>query len=1028
MAEENLGTAVLRIVVNDDEARSALNLLRRDVQSTTQQATRARRTTARTTADPAEAARRRAERAAEQAANKRVSIQNRLNLLEAKGVDVTAFRLRAARANEAAQQSQFDVARSVNAQLSRALSIEENRLRVSAAQTAQLKRQEAATKSVTSTERTRAQKPTGVGFATTPEQILAGRGGTQKGAANSINTINTALDKAVQLRNRLNVLDAKGADVSKLRATYEQANAAANQSQFGTSQRLLQNLARQVSLSENDLRVANLREAAEKRRLRDAAAAERKAKAGTARTGTTSTGTTASKAASFEDRLAVARTRATRAAEKETQQRQKDTQGRIASGLIGGGFPLLFGQGGGAATGGLLGGLIGGGPFGFGASIVGTLLGSQIDLLNQRFGELATALEEPTSNFDVFIQKATLASKAQESLARALQETGQNAAAAELIQREASRTIDPISAQGAVIAQDDFNRALSNTQDVLGSIVSGPASGFLNFLTSTLELLGGTPQQGTTDPITNSLEGADKAAKKLGVNVGGILSGALLTAGGISALLTGAGAPIGVGLIGAGLSTAGIGAAGAGSALGDLRVASSQEVITAELAVSAAKERQVALEREILQARAAGKKGLEEQLSLRAQFNALAVQELQGISRIQQELARKQDGFNDLEDQADAIRQERELAAAIELRRQALLAAASAAQAASVIELKSAKELVGKYGSEREILSTQLEIKSATDAAYQAQLQLNKARKDGASSSEIEAAEKIVNTLINKRILTELEGQEKIGKIRSDNAAQRGLDEAQDKIKLQSIGRQIAATQALGNTQKGVARDTLESTQGIQAGIAAARDREREIGAQIDAARLRGGDAGEQEASRLVEQQKIAANETRLELEKGALVLTEAGEQLRDNLRNVVVDFTRVRSDAQGLNKFLNPQQQQQRAEQDFRLLLPQFREAQARFTQLTGARAPEFVGSTADVNAAIRDLIQRTQTESQATQNLADTQQAIATNTADLNKTNAALASKIQELAEKNWAVNVAVSGGQAAISGDVLNGAISP
>ena len=270
MAEENLGTAVLRIVVNDDEARSALNLLRRDVQSTTQQATRARRTTARTTADPAEAARRRAERAAEQAANKRVSIQNRLNLLEAKGVNVTAFRLRAARANEAAQQSQFDVARSVNAQLSRALLIEENRLRVSAAQTAQLKRQEAATKSVTSTERTRAQKPTGVGFATTPEQILAGRGGTQKGAATGINTVETFLNKTTQLSNRINVLAAKGADISSLRTNFEQANAAALKGQFGTSQRLIQNLTREVSLQETNLRIANLREAAEKRRIKAA--------------------------------------------------------------------------------------------------------------------------------------------------------------------------------------------------------------------------------------------------------------------------------------------------------------------------------------------------------------------------------------------------------------------------------------------------------------------------------------------------------------------------------------------------------------------------------------------------------------------------------------------------------------------------------------------------------------------------------------------------------------------------------------
>jgi tape measure domain-containing protein len=50
----------------------------------------------------------------------------------------------------------------------------------------------------------------------------------------------------------------------------------------------------------------------------------------------------------------------------------------LSSALIGGGFPLLFGQGAGAAVGGGLGGLAGGalgGGLGFGLSIVGTLLG-----------------------------------------------------------------------------------------------------------------------------------------------------------------------------------------------------------------------------------------------------------------------------------------------------------------------------------------------------------------------------------------------------------------------------------------------------------------------------------------------------------------------------------------------------------------------------------------------------------------------------------------------------------------------------
>jgi hypothetical protein len=62
------------------------------------------------------------------------------------------------------------------------------------------------------------------------------------------------------------------------------------------------------------------------------------------------------------------------------------TGGAISSALIGGGFPLLFGQGAGAAVGGGIGGLAGGlvgGGFGFALSIVGTALGDAADQADQ---------------------------------------------------------------------------------------------------------------------------------------------------------------------------------------------------------------------------------------------------------------------------------------------------------------------------------------------------------------------------------------------------------------------------------------------------------------------------------------------------------------------------------------------------------------------------------------------------------------------------------------------------------------------
>jgi len=82
------------------------------------------------------------------------------------------------------------------------------------------------------------------------------------------------------------------------------------------------------------------------------------------------------------------------------QQRQRNA---LSSGLIGGGFPLLFGQGIGASVGGGLGGVAGGflgGGLGFGLSIVGTQLGKQVDVLVQATKATGDALGEFTKDFN----------------------------------------------------------------------------------------------------------------------------------------------------------------------------------------------------------------------------------------------------------------------------------------------------------------------------------------------------------------------------------------------------------------------------------------------------------------------------------------------------------------------------------------------------------------------------------------------------------------------------------------------------
>ena len=83
-------------------------------------------------------------------------------------------------------------------------------------------------------------------------------------------------------------------------------------------------------------------------------------------------------------------------------------QAAVSNAVIGGAFPLLFGQGLGASIGGAAGGFAGGkkgGQFGFAFSLLGTVLGSQLDKLAQSARELGEALRNPIKNMDMLVTK-----------------------------------------------------------------------------------------------------------------------------------------------------------------------------------------------------------------------------------------------------------------------------------------------------------------------------------------------------------------------------------------------------------------------------------------------------------------------------------------------------------------------------------------------------------------------------------------------------------------------------------------------
>jgi hypothetical protein len=239
----------------------------------------------------------------------------------------------------------------------------------------------------------------------------------------------------------------------------------------------------------------------------------------------------------------------------------------------------------------------------------------------------------------------------------------------------------------------------------------------------------------------------------------------------------------------------------------------------------------------------------------------------------------------------------------------------------------------------------------------------------------------------------------------------------------EQIERSIEGTLSLLGTQRGTYRDTLRTVQQIEESIAKAREEEARIGFEIDQARVAGS---EEEANRLVDKQRTASQQTRAALLDGALKLTEAGESLRDNLRSAVVELTRVRSDPGGLNRFLTPQQRGAREQEDFRRLLPRFREAEQRARGLVpGLQGVGISGPTQGVNQAIRDFIKAVDTEFAAVQQVNQTRDAVREGNEALATINERLADATTRLADKDWVVSVNVvnqAGGSSTVN--AING----
>ena len=162
--------------------------------------------------------------------------------------------------------------------------------------------------------------------------------------------------------------------------------------------------------------------------------------------------------------------------------RDQRLRNATSSALIGGAFPLLFGQGLGAAGGGLLGGFGGGmigGEFGFGVSLIGTQIGSMIDQLGQKAIDLGKALDPLTADTEAVIDAVGKADTKFALLVEELEAAGRTAEALQLVTDELEKVVgeDGVEAielfsAGIRSLQNDFTVFITQVAAVVAQAIN----------------------------------------------------------------------------------------------------------------------------------------------------------------------------------------------------------------------------------------------------------------------------------------------------------------------------------------------------------------------------------------------------------------------------------------------------------------------------------------------------------------------------------------------------------------------------
>ena len=167
--------------------------------------------------------------------------------------------------------------------------------------------------------------------------------------------------------------------------------------------------------------------------------------------------------------------------EKAARQRRADTA------ALGIGFPLLFGGGIGSVAGGALGGVLGtiGGGSGFGAQILASAIGTQVEAFATATAEAGQALNSTSGAFDLLTEKSLFSSEETERLANQLAELGEVEKLATLLTKD---LVDIIGNEGVEKLQtlgdttNETTRLWGQLTLQLQALISGPLNGFLSLV------------------------------------------------------------------------------------------------------------------------------------------------------------------------------------------------------------------------------------------------------------------------------------------------------------------------------------------------------------------------------------------------------------------------------------------------------------------------------------------------------------------------------------------------------------------